>query len=332
MQKPWLSLLIPVFNCKDFLEDCLASILVSIPENTEILFYDDASTDGSRALLEAFATRSIRGLSVLYAQSNGGLSVARNQLLAAAKGEYVWFLDADDYLLPGALSTLREVVDCHAPDGIIFDYRTVSEQVDIADEAPDNSRYVKAFGGPAHCLLNDKNTLFSGLFERRRLQAWARVFRRDIWQAGALFPAGKYFEDIPSVSRTSLELACFYYLPRAMVAYRRRHSSIVRSPCLNKVDDLMAAPRGVLEYWQARGIVLNDKSRFAYYSFCITNFVNAVKLLRQGNLADKERIGAMRERLFCDFGFGLSKLVLLHIKHRRIWPMYRALRYLYAGA
>lgn len=334
-QQPWLSLLIPVYNCRDYLEDCLAATVSQACEDIEILFYDDGSSDDSAALLQEIAARGIPGLKIILAEKNQGLSVARNEMLAEATGDYVWFLDSDDYLLPQALVSIREIVTQHRPDAIFFDYRMVDEKVDVDCEKPPNSRYVKAFGGVPRSLETDKNLLFQSLFSRRRFQAWARVLKRSAWQAGEAFPPGKYFEDLASVPYTLAGISTYYYQPQAMVAYRRRQSSIVRTPSLEKISDMLQGPLGVLDYWQARNIVLSNQSKFEFYKFCATNYVNATKMLRAAKISSSElSLSAVkaqfRVQLFQAFGFGIKRFIWEFVKRGELLSLYRTLRYFYS--
>ena len=113
---PWLSILVPVYNVQDYLQACLASVVEQVAQlplaeeggaGVEVLVLDDCSTDGSRALMEQLAQRWPGRLTLMRHAVNQGLSAARNTMIDAARGEYLWFLDSDDKLLPGALRLRR---------------------------------------------------------------------------------------------------------------------------------------------------------------------------------------------------------------------------------
>ncbi len=103
-----LSIVIPVYNTKAYLSDCLGSILTQSFTDFEILLIDDGSTDGSGELCDEFARLDSRIR--FFHKENGGVSSARNLGLANACGEWVYFVDSDDFLLPGGLQTLIECV------------------------------------------------------------------------------------------------------------------------------------------------------------------------------------------------------------------------------
>ena len=91
-----VSIIVPVYNSSKYLRKCIDSILEQSYKELEILLIDDGSTDDSRTICEKYASDDVR---VIYKRKkNGGVSSARNQGLALAKGEYIIFVDSDDFL------------------------------------------------------------------------------------------------------------------------------------------------------------------------------------------------------------------------------------------
>ena len=97
-QQALISVIIPIYNCQEYLEQCLNSVTNQTYTNLEIILIDDGSTDGSNAICRKFALQDERIF--LKECSNGGVSAARNQGLKIAKGEYIGFIDGDDYIHP----------------------------------------------------------------------------------------------------------------------------------------------------------------------------------------------------------------------------------------
>ena len=118
--KPLVSVIIPVYNVKNYLNQCLTSVLAQTYQNLEIILVDDGSTDGSREICDAYAFRD-RRIMVLH-QDNAGVSAARNWALDRCQGEYLTFVDADDYiekdlvevLLHNLLVLKADVVSCYS--------------------------------------------------------------------------------------------------------------------------------------------------------------------------------------------------------------------------
>ena len=119
--RPWLSLLVPVYNVQPYLHECLASVVEQLgdDEGVQILVLDDRSTDDSWALMQQLAALWPGRLQLLRHERNGGLSAARNTMIDAATGDYLWFLDSDDKLLPGAIAGLQAIVRACAGRGAV---------------------------------------------------------------------------------------------------------------------------------------------------------------------------------------------------------------------
>jgi len=99
-----ISVIIPVYNVEEYLRECVDSVLAQTYTDWEAILVDDGSTDSSGAICDEYAAKDER-IRVIH-QANQGLSGARNTALDAMKGDYVTFLDSDDYILPGALEHL----------------------------------------------------------------------------------------------------------------------------------------------------------------------------------------------------------------------------------
>lgn len=104
-----ISVIVPVFQAERYLPACIASLTAQTFQKTEIILVDDGSTDGSPALCDAYA-RSYRQVRVIH-QQNGGVSRARNAGIQAAAGDFLAFVDADDWVEPFFLAHLREAFD-----------------------------------------------------------------------------------------------------------------------------------------------------------------------------------------------------------------------------
>lgn len=104
-----LSIIIPVYNVEAYLKQCLDSVLVDNQFTGQVICVNDGSTDGSLAILEQYA--AIYPNVEIISQPNSGLSVARNVGLDHAMGDYVFFLDSDDWVFPGAIKKIMQLID-----------------------------------------------------------------------------------------------------------------------------------------------------------------------------------------------------------------------------
>ncbi len=103
-QTPLISVIVPVYNIKEYLPRCVASILNQTYQNLELILVDDGSTDGTGALCDELAAQD--GRVRVFHKENGGSSSARNLGISQAKGEYLGFVDSDDYISPGMYERL----------------------------------------------------------------------------------------------------------------------------------------------------------------------------------------------------------------------------------
>ncbi|MBW3078677.1 glycosyltransferase family 2 protein [Bifidobacterium simiiventris] len=118
---PKISIIVPVYNVENYIDDCVNSILSQGNHDIEIILVDDGSTDSSGDICDRI--KNTNSLVSVVHKTNGGLSSARNLGLKYAKGEYVFFVDSDDYIVEGSLKALCECIDNNNhPDVIKFNY------------------------------------------------------------------------------------------------------------------------------------------------------------------------------------------------------------------
>ena len=116
--KPFVSVIIPSYNCKSTLKKTVDSILKCGLRQFEILLVDDGSTDETLQVCRELAAQS--PIITYTHQQNQGVSEARNQGLRAATGDYIWFFDSDDFVDPGSLAHVVQILDDRKPDLLIF--------------------------------------------------------------------------------------------------------------------------------------------------------------------------------------------------------------------
>lgn len=277
---PWLSILLPVYGVESYLAACAASILSQADGGVELVFLDDASPDGCAALLAALQAAHPEQVRVLRHPVNRGISAARNTLLDAARGDYLWFIDSDDLMEPGALAALKALVDRHAPDWLMCDFRTFDDATGLARRP--RHAHQSSFSGPAKVLREDTDLLVRGLLQAGQLHPWSKVIRRAIWPAELRFPAGRVFEDLAVFPRLALHARSFFYAPQVWVAYRQRAGSTLANLTAAKLDDWTQALVGF-------GDMLRHSSaetRFVAAHFSARTFLRAGKRLSRLGVPD----------------------------------------------
>lgn len=215
-----VSVIVPVYNVKSYLQECFDSICRQSYRNIEIILVDDGSIDGSGELCDVLATKDDR-TTVLH-KENGGLSDARNAGLCIAQGDWVSFIDSDDYVSPIFIEVLLNAVlqtGCGMsviPFGKPFNDGASCELVDNPD------------------LIPSAVTMDSYDVQRRMLyQSLDTGAQWRLYSAASLgpdpFPVGLYYEDLASVYKTIHKLDKVAVVDcRGLYAYRMRGDSIIR--------------------------------------------------------------------------------------------------------
>ncbi|MBP7856328.1 MAG: glycosyltransferase family 2 protein [Prevotella sp.] len=178
-----LSIIIPVYQVKSTLRRCLDSIIGQEFRDWQMILVDDASTDGSDVLCDKYVKKE-RRIQVIHLKRNGGLSAARNAGLEKAKGDYVTFVDSDDYIAPDTLKQLMELLNVRSDYDIL--------------EYPVNKHY----GSKNRTTLylgrkeyKDKWTYWLEAKGYRHAYAWNKIYRRELLR-NVKFPPGRHFEDV----------------------------------------------------------------------------------------------------------------------------------------
>lgn len=239
-----LSILVPCYNVSKYIDECLDSIADQITNQCEVIIYDDGSTDDTAEKIKQH--RIVKGLDarLILAQENGGISVARNNLLEHARGQYIWFVDSDDKILDDAISNVLGCIAQHQPDILFFDYNAW-----FHDPTPRMIR--KGFqrtsfdGKPGFYQNKDDGLLYNATMKSTRLHPWSKIYRRTLFKNGTEFPVGKIFEDVTVVPLLSAYAETAFYLNQPLVAYRAREGSILSSL---RADKEIESLRAVKEF------------------------------------------------------------------------------------
>ncbi|MCS0602566.1 CDP-glycerol glycerophosphotransferase family protein [Streptomyces sp. LP11] len=227
---PRFSLIVPCFKVQGFLRECLDSVLDQCFTDFELIAVDDRSPDGCGAILDEYAARDPR-VRVLHLPENVGLGRARNAGLPLATGDYLFFLDSDDTLTPGALRAMADrLAEAEDPDVLVFDYARTYW-----------------WGGTRRNALADILTeAGSGTFTAARyprildllMVVWNKVYRREfVARGGFTFPPG-YYEDTPWTFPVLLSAGRIAALDRICLNYRQRRQGNILSTTSRKHFDI----------------------------------------------------------------------------------------------
>lgn len=227
MSSPKISVIVPVYNVEPYLRRCLDSITGQTYGNLEIILVDDGSADGSGAICDEYAARDSR-IRASH-QPNGGVSSARNAGLASASGEWIGWVDSDDWIEPEMYERLLG--------------RALGQGADIAvcGRLEHHRNRLVPFGWDQETLL-DREEAMELLLRNEVVQSYLcdKLWRRELF-AGITFPEGRTFEDIQVMHRLFARAQRVVCLPDIMYHYIQRSGSIVADQSLqNRLDHYRA--------------------------------------------------------------------------------------------
>ncbi|MFJ3643578.1 CDP-glycerol glycerophosphotransferase family protein [Streptomyces sp. NPDC090108] len=228
---PRFSVIVPCFKVQGFLRECLDSVLSQSFGDLEVIAVDDCSPDGCGAILDEYAGRDPR-VRVLHLPKNVGLGRARNAGMPLATGDYLFFLDSDDTLTPGALEAMADrLAESADPDVLVFDYaRTYwwggtrrNVLAHVLSEATAAGVFTAAGRPEILDLL---------------MVVWNKVYRRDFVAGhGFTFPPG-YYEDTPWTFPVMLSAGRIAAMDRICLNYRQRRQGNILSTTSRKHFDI----------------------------------------------------------------------------------------------
>ena len=220
-----VSIIVPVYNIKEYLPRCVESLICQQGE-LEILLVDDGSSDGSETLCDMLAQDDAR-IRVIH-KENGGLSDARNVGLDAAKGEWVLFVDGDDYLVPHALQRLMELVEPDA-DFVQFGYQETEDGAWLGDSREQANPEVVT----GSCHIWKKVYALGG----EGASSCTKLWNRRVFD-GLRFQKGIVHEDEELLNRVLPHCNRAIYTQLVLYGYMVRSGSIVRSGFKPKSMDI----------------------------------------------------------------------------------------------
>jgi hypothetical protein len=235
-----------------------------------LVVVDDGSRDNTAELAEGVAREFPHASVTLVRQQNQGISGARNRLLAAATGDYVQWLDADDLLLPGTLDALDEAIAAHHPDLVACDFNAWH---------PDQPRKTHrvSLGYPAGAPVSDRDEILCTFFADRHNYVWNHVLRRGVYErlAAPVFPVGRVFEDVAVVSGLLARCDSLVRLARPTVDYRQHAGSLKMATSAKWCVDFAHALGQVKQGFA--GLPVSDKVRLHIDATACHFYIRIVK-------------------------------------------------------
>lgn len=259
---PKVSVIVPVYNVEQYLEQCLDSIINQSLKGVEIIVIDDGSTDNSKNIILKYA-KKYSNIIVIY-QSNKGLSVARNNALKKASGKYIFYVDSDDFLELNCLEKLYKKAENTEADIVIYAHKEIySNGKQVAINLDVNQ--FKEYSGKqvANMVLRCD---FLGV-------VWNKLFKRENLIRNQLyFEENRYVQDWYPVFIEIFKSSKICFLNEALYNYRIRNESITSKKTKKNIDDYYYAANNIVKYARRNNLSYDDILIFKINAF--NNIIN----------------------------------------------------------
>lgn len=220
-----VSVIIPIYNVEKYLRTCVDSVIGQTYRDLQIILVDDGSTDSCGGICDEYTGKDTR-IQVVH-KENGGLSDARNAGLPLAEGDFVLYLDSDDYLAPAAIETLVKMQTQSDADIVLGNFLYTF---------PDHEYPAEAWH-QTDMVLDNKQAMEALIDGRIETFAWGKLLRREI-ACKHPFPKGKVFEDHFWTHFVFADAQTVALLAQPLVHYRQRDNSISFTFDLKRLDIL----------------------------------------------------------------------------------------------
>ncbi|MEI7640722.1 MAG: glycosyltransferase [bacterium] len=259
MKNILISVIVPVYKVEEYIKECLESIIKQTYENIEIIIIDDGSPDESGAIAEEYALKDKR-IKVFH-KENGGVSDTRNFGIVQASGEYVTFVDSDDYV---STNTLYELMK------LITEY-----DADIAVCKND------LVGMPfkKNPSIENKVSVFTTLEALERLYIsdgnmgtpWGKIYKKELF-AGLKFPKGRLSDDDATIYKIIYNAKKIVLTNNKLYHYRIHENSITNASFSLKNLDYLIAMEERMDFFKSRKLNILYYKTMAFYGTLIIKF------------------------------------------------------------
>ena len=324
------SVVIPVYNVKEYLPACVESVLQNDLTDCEVILVDDGSTDGvCPGLCDDYVNQHPDLIRVIH-QENRGLGGARNTGLEAAKGDYLLFVDSDDTIAPETVATLWDAAEKSHADVLAFNF--------CSDDGCGHLTPLtaSAFHADAPFRLEERKDFLLSL-----PSAWSRAWKRSLFlETGIRYPDKVWYEDIRTTTKLFAAAKSIFTVDATLYRYLQRPGSIMNSAKLERNREILEAFDDVLTWFTAQGLAEPYKEELSFLAVHHIRLAATVRVARQD--PKHPLLGAFERYLKDHFpGYAkctyLSRLNRLHkllffLAERRCYRTIRTLFRLKEGA
>lgn len=252
------SIVVPIYNVEEYIEDCVNSVLRQTYTNFELLLVNDASPDSSLEIITRLSKRDNR-IIVIDKRKNEGVALARSTGLSQALGDFVLYLDGDDQLVPKALEILSKKIESSNPDIVI--YPKIKER--------DGKKYVKSYFSEEVLFTDNKKELLDGFLRYGYFVIGFAAIRRELAleydfadELRSIWIGEDLLQSLPLLTYAQSIL----YITEGIYVITYNPNSVTRSRVLRKDRYLQAIKtHGIIEYYLSLWEVKELEETFQFH-------------------------------------------------------------------
>ncbi len=270
-ETPYFSVIIPVYNVQDYLNECIASVIDQKYENWEMILVDDGSTDSSGEICDKWSLMYPQKISVIHTTNQGPL-LARDTAMRAAKGKYFLYIDADDIFLEGIFSEMENLISKHGADLIIFD--SLKLNIDGTKEQEKSNYEDGTIFEAENKTLFLQDVLTTSVFYSLWKKCVSRElidFEFDYSMYKNMIQGEDAFVSLVYIDRAKKIL----YRKKALYGYRMRESSTTHTMSLKNYRNLQTLDTRLSEYavkWNLTDIY-NPGTKRVIYAYSVLHSI-----------------------------------------------------------
>lgn len=253
-----VSVIVPVYNVEKYLEKCLDSLVNQTLKEIEIIIVNDGSPDNSHKIIDKY-TKKYKNIKA-YLKENGGLSDARNYGLKKASGEYIAFLDSDDFVKEDMYQKMYEKAKSGNFDMIVCDLNYIYENSSVIQ---------RAFSNIKHDTTNIKQAMIN-IYPA----AWNKIFKRKLFEKGLEFKKGVWFEDVEFIYRLLPHIKSIGVVHEPFNQYLQREGSITKS-IDKRIYHYIDNWNGIVEYYKTNQLYEKycQELEYCYVRYIYATFI-----------------------------------------------------------
>ena len=257
-----ISVIVPVYNCEDYLEESLGSILKQTFNDIEVICIDDGSTDDSLGILNEMASSDSR--IQVFPQENQGAGAVRNYGMKKASGDYVYFFDADDYLLKEGLEKAYSNAIRNDSDIVFFKFDQYKDNKFLTHSGPYIEHQFKGadFDNFTFDWHDYRTGPFTGPFA-----PWLKLYKKEFLDAYDCFrfPNDLNHNDVPFHVMTFLKASKISFVPEHLYRYRIDNAGSITNNRLKKYDHIFRIIQIVEDFLLSEDYMEEFKREFDYF-------------------------------------------------------------------